>query len=63
MKGTHLMNTLNRIQAEQTIARHEAHEKAMTQSPWIRESVQAYRNATPEQIAMAQELLKKRGLI
>jgi hypothetical protein len=57
------MNTLNRILAEQTVARHEAHEKAMAKSPWIRETIQAYRNATPEQIAMAQELLKKRGLI
>ena len=57
------MNTLNRILAEQTIARHEAHEKAMAQSPWIREQIIAYRNATPEQIAKAQELLKKRGLI
>ncbi len=57
------MNTLKRIQAEQTSARHEAHEKAMAKSPWIRETIQAYRNATPEQIAKAQELLKKRGLI
>ena len=57
------MNTLNRIQAEQEIARKVAHEKAMAKSPWIRETIQAYRNATPEQIAMAQELLKKRGLI
>ena len=57
------MNTLKRIQAEQTIARKIAHEKAMAKSPWIRETVQAYRNATPEQIAMVQELLKKRGLI
>ena len=57
------MNTLNRIQAEQAIARKVAHEKAMAKSPWIRETIQAYRNATPEQIAKAQELLKKRGLI
>ena len=57
------MNTLNRIKAEQDLARSIAHEKAMAKSPWIRETIQAYRNATPEQIAMAQELLKKRGLI
>ena len=57
------MNTLNRIQAEQSVARTIQHEADMAKSPWIRESVQAYRNATPEQIAMAQELLKKRGLI
>ena len=56
------MNTLNRIQAEQAIARHEAHEKAMLKSPWIRESVNAYRNATPEQLAQAEAILRKRGM-
>jgi len=55
------MNTLNRIQAEQAIARHEAHEKAMAKSPWIRESVNAYRNATPEQIAEVEALIAKRA--
>ena len=55
------MDTLNRIQAEQAIARHEAHEKAMAKSPWIRESVNAYRNATPEQIAEVEALIAKRG--
>jgi hypothetical protein len=58
-KGVHQMDTLNRIQAEQALARHEAHEKAMLKSPWIRESVQAYRNATPEQLAQAEALRKK----
>ena len=57
------MNTLNRIQAEQAVARTIQHEADMAKSPWIRETIQAYRNATPEQIAMVQELLKKRGLI
>ena len=55
------MNTLNRIQAEQEIARKIAHEKAMIKSPWIRESVNAYRNATPEQIAEVEALIAKRG--
>ena len=55
------MNTLNRIQAEQAVARHEAHEKAIAKSPWIRESVNAYRNATPEQIAEVEALIAKRG--
>jgi hypothetical protein len=55
------MNTLNRILAEQTVARHEAHEKAMAKSPWIRESVQAYRNATPEQIAIVEAIVAKRA--
>ncbi len=53
------MDTPNRIKAEQDLARHEAHEKAMLKSPWIRESVQAYRNATPEQLAQAEALRKK----
>ena len=57
------MNTLNRIQAEQAIARHEAHEKAMAKSPWIRESVQAYRSSTPEQLAQVEAILRKRGQI
>jgi hypothetical protein len=57
------MNTLNRIQAEQEIARHEAHEKAIAKSPWIRESVNAYRNATPEQLAQVEAILRKRGQI
>jgi hypothetical protein len=57
------MNTLNRIQAEQAIARKIAHEKAMAKSPWIRESVEAYRNATPEQLAQVEAILRKRGQI
>ena len=55
------MNTLNRILAEQTVARHEAHEKAMAKSPWIRESVNAYRNATPEQLALVEAIVAKRA--
>ena len=55
------MNTLNRIKAEQDLARHEAHEKAMLKSPWIRESVNAYRNATPEQIAEVEAIIAKRA--
>ena len=53
------MNTLNRILAEQTIARHEAHEKAMVKSPWIRESVEAYRSADEAQIATVEAIRKK----
>lgn len=55
------MNTLKRIQAEQAVARKIAHEKAMTQFPWIRESVNAYRNATPEQLAQIESIIAKRG--
>ena len=53
------MNTLNRIQSEQTIARHEAHEKAMAKSPWIRESVEAYRSADEAQIATVEAIRKQ----
>ena len=56
------MNTLNRIHAEQAVARKIAHEKAIANSPWIRESVQAYRNATPEQLAQVEAILRKRGM-
>jgi hypothetical protein len=55
------MDTLNRIKAEQDLARSIAHEKAMSKSPWIRESVNAYRNATPEQIAMVEAIVAKRA--
>jgi hypothetical protein len=55
------MNTLNRIQSEQALARKVAHEKAMVKSPWIRESVQAFRNATPEQLALVEAIVAKRA--
>ena len=53
------MNTLDRIRLEQQERNAIAHEKAMAKSPWIRESVQAYRNATPEQLAQVEELRKR----
>ena len=53
------MDTLNRIKAEQDLARYEAHEKAMLKSPWIRESVEAYRSADEAQIATVEEIRKK----
>jgi hypothetical protein len=55
------MDTLNRIKAEQDLARSIAHEKAMVKSPWIRESVNAYRNATPEQLAQIEAIVAKRA--
>jgi hypothetical protein len=55
------MDTLNRVRAEQQERNAIAHEKAMAKSPWIRESVQAYRNATPEQIAMVEGIVAKRA--
>jgi hypothetical protein len=53
------MNTLDRIRAEQQARYAIEHEKAMAKSPWIRESVQAYRNATPEQIAEVEAYRKR----
>ena len=38
------------------------HEANMVKYPWIRESVQAYRNATPEQLAQVEAILRKRGM-
>ena len=55
------MNTLERIRLEQQERNAIAHEKAMEKSPWIRESVNAYRNATPEQIAMVEAIVAKRA--
>jgi hypothetical protein len=56
------MNTYNRILKEQQERNAIAHEKAMTKSPWIRESVQAFRNATPEQLAQVEAIRLKRGM-
>ena len=53
------MNTRVRIKAEQDIAPHEAIEKAMLKSPWIRESVEAYRSADEAQIATVEAIRKK----
>jgi hypothetical protein len=58
-KVAHQMDTLNRVRAEQQERNAIAHEKAMAKSPWIRESVQAYRNATPEQIAEVEAYRKR----
>ena len=53
------MNTLDRIRLEQQERNTIAHEKAMAKSPWIRESVEAYRKATPEQIAEVEAYRKR----
>lgn len=55
------MNTLETLRAEQQARYAIEHEKAMERSPWIRESVNAYRNATPEQIAMVEAIVAKRA--
>jgi hypothetical protein len=53
------MNTLETLRAEQQARYAVEHEKAMAKSPWIRESVQAFRNATPEQIAEVEAYRKR----
>ena len=53
------MNTLDTLRAEQQARYAIEHEKTMAKSPWIRESVQAYRNATPEQIAEVEAYRKR----
>ena len=55
------MSTYDRIRAEQQARYAIEHEKAMERSPWIRESVQAFRNATPEQLAQIEAIVAKRG--
>ena len=55
------MSTLDRIRAEQQARYAIEHEKAMEKSSWIRESVNAYRNATPEQIAQIEAIVAKRA--
>jgi len=55
------MDTLNRVRAEQQARYAVEHEKAMAKYPWIRESVQAYRNATPEQLAQIEAIVAKRA--
>ena len=55
------MNTLQRIKQEQQERYALQHELDMAKSPWIRESVEAYFNATPEQIAMVEAIVAKRA--
>ena len=55
------MNTLDTLRAEQQARYAIEHEKAMERSPWIRESVQAFRNATPEQLAQIEAIAAKRA--
>lgn len=55
------MDTLNRVRAEQQARYAVEHEKAMERSPWIRESVQAFRKATPEQLALVEAIVAKRA--
>ena len=55
------MNTLEQYRIAQQARYAIEHEANMVKYPWIRESVNAYRNATPEQLAQVEALLAKRG--
>mgnify|MGYP000668982616 FL=1 len=64
------MNTLNTLSPrleEYRLAQQaryaKEHEANMVKYPWIRESIEAYRNATPEQLAEVEATLRKRGQI
>lgn len=54
------MNTMIKIRKAQQERYAIQHELDMEKSPWIRESVSAYRNATPEQIAQVEAIVNKR---
>jgi hypothetical protein len=53
------MDTYNRIKAEQDLSRSLSHEAEMAKRPHIREAVNAYRNATPEQLAEVEAMRKR----
>jgi hypothetical protein len=55
------MNTLEQYRIAQQARYAKEHEANMVKYPWIRESVNAYRNATPEQLAQVEALIAKRG--
>ena len=64
------MNTLNNLSPrleEYRLAQQaryaKEHEANMEKYPWIREATEAYRNATPEQLAQVEAILRKRGQI
>jgi hypothetical protein len=55
------MITLDEYRIAQQARYAKEHEIAMAKSPWIRESVEALRNATPEQLAQIEAIVSKRG--
>jgi len=64
------MNTLNTLSPrleEYRLAQQaryaKEHEANLAKYPWIKESVEAYRNATTEQLAQVEAILRKRGQI
>jgi ferritin-like metal-binding protein YciE len=55
------MDTLNRIRQEQQARYAKEREANLAKYPWIKESIEAYRNATPEQLAQVEALIAKRA--
>ena len=55
------MITLNEIRISQQARYAREHAIAMESFPWIAESINAYRNATPEQLAQIEAIVSKRG--
>jgi hypothetical protein len=54
------MNSLEQYRIAQQARYAKEHEASMEMFPWIRESVNAYRNATPEQLAQVEAITSKR---
>jgi hypothetical protein len=57
------MITFNEVLKAQQERYAKEHEANMEKYPWIKESIEAYRNATPEQLAQVEAILRKRGQI
>ena len=53
-------NIIADIRKAQQARYAKEHEASMEMFPWIRESVNAYRNATPEQLAQVEAIASKR---
>jgi hypothetical protein len=54
------MNTLELLREAQQTRYAKEHEANMAKYPWIRESINAYKNATPEQLAQVEAIVAKR---
>jgi ferritin-like metal-binding protein YciE len=55
------MITLEEYRIAQQARYAKEHEADMVKYPWIRESINAYKNATPEQLAQVEAIVSKRG--
>jgi hypothetical protein len=54
------MITLDEYRIAQQARYAKEHEADMVKYPWIRESINAYKNATPEQLAQVEAITSKR---